>query len=268
MSHLKPLFKWSGGKSDEIDKFKKYIPDLSNMVYIEPFIGSGAVYFHLNPNKAIINDVHKELIDFYQSIKNGQINKIYEFMESHKNNEIEYYNVRDHLNIENQLDSACKFYYLRKTCFRGMLRYNKKGEFNIPYGRYKTCNFELLKDKRYEELLKRTTILNQDYKEIFKKYNNSDNFIFIDQPYDSKFTDYGYCKFDRDEQIKLNEIFKETDNNCLMVVGKTEFIESLYKDYIVDEYDKKYKFKIKDGRVGNEINNKHLIICNYEFVED
>ena len=186
------------------------------MVYIEPFIGSGAVYFHLNPNKAIINDVHKELIDFYQSIKNGQINKIYEFMENHKNNEVEYYNVRDHLNIENQLDSACKFYYLRKTCFRGMLRYNKKGEFNIPYGRYKTCNFELLKDKRYEELLKRTTILNQDYKEIFKKYNNSDNFIFIDQPYDSKFTDYGYCKFDRDEQIKLNEIFKETDNNCLM----------------------------------------------------
>lgn len=53
-----------------------------------------------------------------------------------------------------------------------------------------------------------------------------------------------------------------------MVVGKTEFIENLYKDYIVDEYDKKYKFKIKDGRVGNEINNKHLIICNYEFVED
>lgn len=70
-NHLKPLIKWSGGKSDEIKIFEKYFPDNYD-TYIEPFIGGGSVYFYLNPKKAIINDIHKELIDFYMSISNGK----------------------------------------------------------------------------------------------------------------------------------------------------------------------------------------------------
>jgi len=88
--------------------------------------------------------------------------------------------------------------------------------------------------------------------------------MFLDQPYDSEFTDYGYCKFDREEQEKLAKCFKETKIKCLMIVGKTDFISNLYKDYIVDEYDKKYRFKLYAGRVGDEINTKHLIIKNYK----
>ena len=79
--NLKPVFKWSGGKKDELKHIVPHIPDNYN-TYLEPFIGGGAVYFHLNPDKAIINDVHKELVDFYQTIKNGDINKIYDFMNS------------------------------------------------------------------------------------------------------------------------------------------------------------------------------------------
>lgn len=92
---LEPMVKWSGGKKDEIKKFIHYIPK-SYDIYLEPFIGGGAVYFHIYPLKAVINDVHKELIDFYQSIKKKNTNDIYTFMKEHLNNEETYYKVRSY----------------------------------------------------------------------------------------------------------------------------------------------------------------------------
>ena len=198
---LKPIIKWSGGKKDELREIIPHIPD-KFLVYIEPFVGGGAVYFHLNPNHAVINDVHKELIDFYQSIKNGNAPKIYDFMQKHPNDEATYYKVRGYDNTD-VLDNAKRFYYLRKTCFRGMLRYNKSGEFNIPFGRYKTLNFEELKNKDYEDLLKRTDIYNKSFELIFRENNSPNNFMFLDPPYDSEFTDYGYCTFGKDEHQKF-----------------------------------------------------------------
>jgi len=258
---LKPIIKWSGGKGDEIKKFIHHIPDDIN-IYIEPFIGGGALYFHLNHNKCVINDIHKELIDFYNSIKKGYSRDIYDFMKLHPNEEKTYYKVRDYDNTD-ELDNAKRFYYLRKTCFRGMLRYNKNGKFNIPFGRYKTYNFENILDKNYTKLLQNTDIYNESFELIFKKYNNKKNFMFLDPPYDSEFTDYGYCTFGKEEHIKLANCFKKTKIRCLMIIGKTKFIEELYDGYIVEEYDKKYKFKIHSGRVGDEINTKHIIIKNY-----
>lgn len=258
---LSPIIKWSGGKKDELKNIIKYVPDNYD-VYLEPFIGGGAVYFNLNPDRSVINDVHKELTDFYQSIKDGKSGEIYKFMKDHQNNEETYYKVRSSNHVDT-LDNAKRFYYLRKTCYRGMLRYNKKGEFNIPFGRYKNYNYEEIKNKDYENILKRTEILNKDFDFVFENYNSSENFMFLDPPYDSEFTDYGYCTFGKKEHEKLAKCFKETNIRCLMIIGKTRFIEELYKDYIVDEYDKKYRFKLHSGRVGDEINTKHLVIKNY-----
>jgi DNA adenine methylase len=260
--HLTPLIKWSGGKSDEIKMFDKYFPDSYNL-YIEPFVGGGSVYFYLNPDNAVINDIHTELIDLYQSIGEGESDKIYDFMENNPNDEETYYKIRDEMIINDKLDSAKRFYYQRKTCFRGMLRYNKNGKFNIPFGRYKTINYTDLKNKDYELLLNKTEILNKDFNYIFENYNDENNFMFLDPPYDSEFTDYGYCQFGKKEQEELARLFKDTKIKCLMIIGKTKFIEDLYKDYIIDEYDKKYKFKLYDNRIGDEINIKHLIIKNY-----
>ncbi len=259
---LKPLVKWSGGKSDEIKNFIKYIPD-NFKTYLEPFLGGGAVYFYLNPEKSVITDVHSELIDFYRSIKSGKSAEIYDFMEQHPNEEKEYYEVRDKMKIETPLDNAKRFFYLRKTCYRGMLRYNSSGKFNIPYGKYKTYNYDILKNKNYENLLKNSIIECKDFTYIFNNFNDNNNFMFLDPPYDSLFTDYGYCSFGKKEHEKLAECFKNTKIRCLMIIGKTPFIEKLYKDYIVDEYDKKYRFKIHSGRIGDEINTKHLVIKNY-----
>lgn len=259
---LKPIVKWSGGKSDEIKKFKEHIPKTYD-TYLEPFIGGGALYFHLNPNKAAITDVHSELIHLYKCIKDNKANEIYDFMKEHPNDEKVYYKVRDEMPVNTPLDYAKRFYYQRKTCFRGMLRYNKKGKFNIPFGRYKTYNYEILKNKNYCELLKRTEVECKDFEYLFKKYDNSDNFMFLDPPYDSVFTDYGYCSFGKEEHKKLAKLCKETKIRWLMIIGKTPFISELYKDYIVDEYDKKYRFKLHSGRVGDEINTQHLVIKNY-----
>jgi DNA adenine methylase len=258
---LKPIVKWSGGKKDELKKIIPHIPKTYS-TYLEPFVGGGAVYFHLNPDRAVINDAHKELTDFYQSIKNGHTDEIYDFMKAHPNEEETYYKVRAYDNTD-ILDNAKRFYYLRKTCFRGMLRYNKKGKFNIPFGRYKTYNYETIKNTNYEDLLKRTDIFNKSFEDIFIKYNDPQNFMFLDPPYDSTFTDYGYCTFEKKDHQKLAKCFKETHIKCLMIIGKTPFIQDLYKDYIVDEYDKKYRFKLHSKRIGNEINTKHLIIKNY-----
>ena len=259
---LKPLIKWSGGKGDEIKQFEKYIPSDYD-TYIEPFIGGGAVFFNLAPKKAIISDVHTELVDLYTNIGQGNAGEIYKFMEQSPNDEDTYYNIRDKMVISNSLDNAKRFYYQRKNCFRGMLRYNKNGKFNIPFGRYKTINYADLKNKDYETLLARTTVLHKSFEHVFENYNDENNFMFLDPPYDSEFTDYGYCQFGKKEQEKLAKCFKETNIKCLMIIGKTKFIEELYEGFIVEEYEKNYRFKLYGGRVGEEINTKHLVIKNY-----
>jgi DNA adenine methylase len=259
---LKPIVKWSGGKIDEIKMFKKHFPEDYN-IYIEPFVGGGSVYFYLSPDKAVINDIHSELTSLYKCIGNGEGQAIYDFMANTPNDEETYYYVRDVMEINDELDIAKRFYYQRKTCFRGMLRYNKDNKFNIPFGRYKTINYTELLNRDYETLLNRTEIYNERFEDIFDKYNDEGNFMFLDPPYDSEFTDYGYCKFDKEEQRKLAHLFKTTKIKCLMIIGKTKFIEELYDGYIIEEYDKKYKFKLYNNRIGDEINTKHLIIKNY-----
>lgn len=259
---MKPLVKWSGGKTDEIDRIRSHIPDNYD-TYIEPFVGGGAVFFDIKPTKAVINDIHPELMNLYQQIKEGRSQQLYDVMKDIKTDENNYYFIRDVFQPENKFEEAFKFYYLRKTCFRGMLRYNSDGKFNIPYGRYKTLNVDDIKNTEYQDLLANTEILNKDFSYVFDNYNSSDNFAFIDQPYDSVFTNYGYCEFKRDDQERLATYFKSTHIKCLMIVGETDYIKQLYDGFIVDSYPKKYKFKIHSGRVGDSINTNHLIIKNF-----
>jgi DNA adenine methylase len=185
-------------------------------------------------------------------------------MEEHANDGPTYYKIRDEMSIHNPLDNAKRFYYQRKTCFRGMLRYNKKGRFNIPFGRYKTIQYDELKNNKYMELLNRTILLNKNFEYIFEHYNDENNFMFLDPPYDSEFTDYGYCQFGKKEHEKLAQLFKQTKIKCLMIIGETDFIRDLYHDYIIDSYEKKYRFKLYNKRIGDNINTKHLIIKNYD----
>jgi DNA adenine methylase len=270
---LKPMCKWSGGKRNEISLFKEYYPEKFDR-FIEPFAGGAATFFDLNfDGLNVINDIHPDLINFYQQVSLGYAEQIYDLVTSFGQGEKEYYIVRGGgkkltngeipFTPKNNIEKAAQFYYLRKTCFRGMLRYNANGEFNIPWGKYKKVTFEELKNKEYTDLLSRTDIMIGDYVKVFEKYNSKNNFCFIDQPYDSVFNDYGFDNFNRTKQIELSELFKTTENQCLMVVGGSDFIRELYDGYIKFEYPKKYAFKIHSGRVGDEINVNHLVITNY-----
>lgn len=273
MSKLKPLCKWSGGKRDEIKLFKSYYPkDFKR--YVEPFAGGAAVYFDLNYHgENVINDVHPELVNFYRQIKLGHSQNIYNLVTSWGKGELDYYYVRGGgkklpkgspvFVPDNDVEKAAQFIYLRRSCFRGMIRYNSNGGFNVPWGKYKTLNFEDIINPEHTSLFKRTEIMEGDYKNVFDRYNHQDNFFFIDQPYDSTFNDYGTDNFTRNNQVELFEKFSTTQSKCLMVVGGSDFIRDLYRDYIIHEYPKNYSFKIYGGRIGDEINVHHLVITNY-----
>ena len=260
---LKPIIKWSGGKGNEIKNFFHHLPTNFDL-YIEPFVGGGALYFNLEfSGENLISDVHEELINFYEQISLGRAEYIYESIKKMPLDEAGYYSVRDEDLPSSPIGKATRFYYLRKTAYRGMLRYNKSGGFNIPWGRYKNVKFSDILNPRYTELLQRTDVRLASFDKIFEEFNDERFFMFLDPPYDSEFTDYGYCSFGREEQQRLAECFKSTKTQCLMVIGETDFINELYDGYIVDSYHKKYQFKLHSGRIDDKIDNTHLIIRNY-----
>jgi len=290
-NRLKPMFKWSGGKRREISLFAKHYPKNYD-IFVEPFVGGGAVYFDLNfEGKNVIADVHDEVINFYKQCRSfAKMQEMKSFLENPWQNllrssratenqksiyeglpeqfknhgEATYYFMRDGFRTTNDFKKAAKFYYLRKTAYRGMIRYNPRGDFNIPWGKYKSISLPELDEERYSELLSRTEIKTQSFEKTFDRYGKKENaFIFLDPPYDSEFSDYK-TGFGRKEQEKLAECFKSAKAKCLMIIGKTDFISSLYSDYIVEEYHKSYAFKIHSGRIKPEdINNFHLVIKNY-----
>jgi len=184
---MKPMLKYRGGKSRELSEIKKYIPFFEGR-YIEPFFGGGALFFDLEPQNAIINDINISLMDFYRGIRNDFLNVKSELkkiqVEYEKNreefdflkkttlkkhvddkNEAIYYKMRDIFNgnTKSDLQVATVYYYINKTAYSGMIRYNKDGKFNVPYGRYKNFNIEII-TKEHSELLKKSEIYSVNYK--------------------------------------------------------------------------------------------------------
>lgn len=283
---MKPIIKYRGGKSKEISQILPYIPRFTGK-YIEPFFGGGALFFYLEPNKAIINDINKNLIDFYIDVKNNyskikdelfEIEKLYkknredfeQLKKQHPNervndsNEELYYKIRDMYNglCESEFSYGTIYYFINKTAYSGMIRYNSNGQFNVPYGRYKNFNTSLLTKAHYE-LLQDTEIFNCSYEDIFA-IAQEDDFIFLDPPYDCVFSDYGNeCMkngFGEDRHRKLAEDFRKLKCKALMVIGKTKLTEELYGDLIISEYEKSYAVNIRN-RFKSE--SKHILVANY-----
>jgi len=210
---MKPLLKYRGGKSKEIPHLEKHIPEFSGR-YIEPFFGGGAMFFYLEPKRAIINDINAKLMAFYKGVKSdfdtlqkelSEIEKIYRINRKkfeelkaqtptervNDENEALYYQIRDMFNdlAVKKYSDALLYFFINKTAYSGMIRYNSKGEFNVPYGRYANLNTSLV-TKAHNQLLANTEIYNCDYKSIFEMAEE-DDFMFLDPPYDCIFSDYG-----------------------------------------------------------------------------
>lgn len=282
---MNPVLKYRGGKSREIPRFLQYIPDDFNR-YIELFFGGGAVYFYLEPDNAIINDLNTRLMTFYQELRNNypemrkQLDELQSLYEKNQKeykrlktlspnervpnaNEELYYKMRELFNHPNgEFLDGVLYFFINKTAYSGMIRYNNSGEYNVPFGRYPNLNTRLITEQ-HSELLQRTELYNLDYKKIFDMAQE-DDFIFLDPPYDCVFNDYGNIDmmngFDEEQHRRLAEEFKKLPCRALMIIGKTPLTEELYKDYIFDEYYKNYSVNIK-----NRFNNDkmHIVVKNY-----
>lgn len=177
-------------------------------------------------------------------------------------NEALYYLMRDEFNYNSgkYLESVV-YFFINKTAYSGMIRYNQNGEYNVPFGRYKNFNTDLITRQHYE-LLKNTEILNTDFSEVFAMAK-SDDFMFLDPPYDTTFHDYGNDQpngFSEEEHVRLAREFRNLQCKALMIIGKTDLTERLYGDYVLGEYHKQYSVNIRN-RFKNEA--KHLIVANY-----
>ena len=275
---MKPIIKYRGGKSKEILQILPYIPQFTGR-YIEPFFGGGALFFYLAPSNAIINDINKNLINFYSDVKNNyskmkeelSAREIFDKLkEQHPDdrvndaNEELYYKIRDMYNglCDREFSFGTIYYFINKTAYSGMIRYNSSGHFNVPYGRYKNFNTSLL-TVEHHNLLKNADIYNCSYEDIFT-LAKEDDFIFLDPPYDCVFSDYGNESmkdgFGEDRHRKLAEDFRKLKCKALMVIGKTQLTEELYGDLVVAEYEKSYAVNIRN-RFKSE--SKHILVANY-----
>ena len=283
---MKPIIKYRGGKSKEINNFIEFIPNQYDR-YVEPFAGGAALFFYLAPSSAWINDINPKLVDFYLTIqKNFDLlkrelsglelayhsNQVeYERMKAkallskhvENKNEALYYLLRDMYNgkVKKKYLDATLYYFINKTSYSGMLRFNSKGEFNVPFGRYKNFNTQLISEEHHK-LLQRTEITNADYSVIFNGCNEND-FVFLDPPYDCIFTDYGNVEqndFTEDDHIRLAQDFRNLSSKALMVIGKTPLTYELYRPFVKAEYSKTYAVNIRN-RFKSE--SMHLVVTNY-----
>jgi DNA adenine methylase len=283
---MKPMLKYRGGKSKELNHYINYIQSEDYEIYYEPFLGGGATYFALQPQRAFINDINSKLINFYLDVKNNfallkeQLSNLEEIYNRNQSeyeelkrtnpdrripnaNENLYYEIRNEFNHPTgRFLNGTLYYFINKTAYSGMIRYNRNGEYNVPFGRYKNFNTNLI-SLEHNLLLQTTEIFNVDYSQIFNHATPRD-IMFLDPPYDCVFNDYGNINnedgFNENEHRRLAENFINLNTRAVMVISKTPLTEELYRNFIVGEYDKNYSVNIRNRFKNSAI---HLIVKNY-----
>ena len=241
-----PFLKWVGGKRQLLNSIQQVLPkNIKDCQYMEPFIGGGAVLFHIQPKNAIINDFNQELVNVYKVVRNDLEELIID-LKKHKNESEYFYRIRgldrssDFKKISD-VERASRVIFLNKTCFNGLYRVNNAGEFNSPFGRYKNPN--IVNEPTLRAVSKylnsnNITINSGDYANTLKHANNR-TFVYLDPPYhpiseSSNFTGYIQGGWGEEEQIELKRQCDILNNNgvkFLLSNSSADFIKDLYKEY-------------------------------------
>ena len=291
---LKPFVKWVGGKGQLVSQLEKHIPANGEKVltkYAEPFVGGGALLFNIlskyNFKEIYIGDINKELVNAYSVVKNSVnelIKKLTEmqlaFVPMNENGrKYYYYNARDRFNSlqiteETAVEKASLFIFLNKTCFNGLYRVNKKGQFNVPMGAYKNptiCDEKNLRN--VSEALQKVNIVCADYS-FSKDFIDKDTFVYLDPPYrpiskTASFTSYNADCFDDNEQKRLAKFIDEINLSGAKIMlsnsdpqnanPKDTFFEELYKAYTIYKVEATRAINSKGDSRGKI---KELLICN------
>ncbi|ADV80357.1 MAG: DNA adenine methylase [Caldanaerobacter subterraneus] len=304
LNNAKPFLKWAGGKTQLLDELYKRLP--SSLIqsgeierYVEPFVGGGAFFFFLKRNfkfkESFLIDINKELIIGYKVIQNN-VNELIDELSSMEEKYLKlseeqrkdfYYNIRDEYNrqkdnfdyVNYNLDwvkRAADLIFLNKTCFNGLYRLNKKGEFNVPFGKYKNptiCDADNLIE--VSKALENTEVICADFEES-KKYIHKNTLVYLDPPYrplnnTSNFTSYNENGFDDDDQRRLAQFFKEMDKKgAYLILSNSDpknedvddnFFDELYAGFIIERVKAK-RYINSNGDKRGDISE--LIIRNYE----
>lgn len=271
---LIPILKWAGGKRQLMPQIRKHMPDEYNDYY-EPFVGAGALLLELQPQTAVINDFNEELINVYNVVKNN-VDELIDSLKLHKNEEDYFYKIRELDRISefvqlNNIQKASRFIFLNKTGYNGLYRVNSKGQFNVPFGKYKKpliVNEEGLRNLHKYLNNNNIIILNTDFEHAVKTATKGD-FVYFDPPYDpltttSSFTAYSKEGFNRTDQERLYRVYKELDERgCFVMLSNssTDFIKDLYKEFNVNIVTAKRNINSKGtGRGAID----EVLITNYE----
>lgn len=240
----RPFVKWVGGKRQLLSQFRSlnlYPPgrfDIKTGRYFEPFVGGGAVFFDLLPEKAFLSDLNNELVVTYNVIKND-VEKLILSLKKHNINKEYYLEIRSQ-NPEylSDVSVASRFIFLNRTCFNGMYRVNSRGGFNVPFGKQTNpliCDEVNL--RKVSNALKNVEIKKQDYKKILRQARKGD-FIYFDPPYypiskTASFTSYTSETFLDKEQIELRDVFAVLHKlGCFVMLSNSDspFINKIYSE--------------------------------------
>lgn len=265
---MEPMLKWVGGKRQLLPIISKYIPKYND--YYEPFLGGGAVLFHLKPKKAFVNDLNKKLINVYNIIK-YKYDELIDLLKEYQNNISSdfYYKTRDKFNNNiSDIESAACFIYLNKTCFNGLYRENKCGKFNASWGKYKNINiFDEKNIKEISNYLYNVIISCGNYIECTKS-SSKDDFVYFDPPYypinKSSFTKYNQNNFLEKQQEELFEEFVRLDKigcKVLLSNSNTDYIKKLYRGFEIIEISAKRN--VNSDHTGRKPSNIEVLIKNY-----
>ena len=269
---LTPFVKWAGGKTQLLLEIIKRVPKKFNYYY-EPFIGGGSVLLALQPLGATINDINKELIHVYNTIKHQPlklVQAVYK-LDSYECDCNYYLKQKDYYNkliTEQQynIDMAALFIFLNKHCFNGLYRVNQQGLFNVPWNK-KTSGVSINIENilNISNYLQNIEIFNKDFEEVLEDCDE-DDFIFIDSPYDpiceNGFIDYSKEGFTKEDHIRLAKVFKKLDERgcyCMLTNHNTSLINELYYDFNIDIVDVRRSINSK----GNDRRGQEIIITNY-----
>ena len=224
-----PFLKWAGGKSRLLKQYAPYFPSRDHVRhYYEPFIGSAAVYFHLQPANARLSDVNEKLVEVYRVVQQD-VEALIEVLKGHRNDRDYYYQIRgqDPRKLS-PVARAARLIFLNKTCYNGLYRENRKGEFNVPFGRYKNptiCDSARL--RRASLGLQGVDLQVADFSSSVSPASAGD-FIYFDPPYiplnsTSNFTSYNRFGFGLDDQRRLAEtIHKSTSKGCKVMLSNSD----------------------------------------------
>ena len=269
-----PFLKWVGGKRQLMTDIEPLLPKRIS-TYYEPFVGGGAVFLHTQPKKAVINDYNSELINVYEIIRDD-VDALIEHLATHVNESEYFYQIRaldrqDFFDELSKVERASRVIYLNKTCFNGLYRVNGSGEFNTPFGRYKSPNIineTVLRAVSHYLQKNDIKLLSGDYQDALKNIRKG-SFVYFDPPYDpisksSNFTGYVQGGFGNDEQIRLRDTcmkLNEKGIKFLLSNSATAFMKELYQDFEVIEVGASRHINSVGSKRGEV---KEILVRNYE----